>query len=139
MMIHSLFKNLFYDKFSKNIKFQRILFFERSISIEINARHYSQSSLIDEKHIINETKPVSLDNLSPVARQILSKDPSYPVRFDGQLSENKKYQYSRTTGRAENLFLQISKDHIILSSKKEDQDDLPHPPIVAFPLIENQL
>jgi hypothetical protein len=52
---------------------------------------------------------------------------------------NKKYQYSRTTGRAKNLFLQISKDHIILFSKNEDEDDLPHPPIVAFPLIENQL
>ncbi|CAF4280724.1 unnamed protein product, partial [Rotaria sordida] len=35
----------------------------------------------DEKQIINETKPVSLDNLSPIVRQILSKDPSYVVRF----------------------------------------------------------
>jgi hypothetical protein len=128
------------------LNFRRISLLQRSISFGINARRFrstrrsSQSSLIDDKHIITETKPVSLDNLSPVVRQILSKDPSYAVRFGGQLSENKKYlvrQHSRTTGRAENLFSQIPKDDIILSTN-EDEDDLPHPPIVAFPSEENQ-
>ena len=127
------------------LNFQRISFFQRSISIGINARRFrsvrrsSQPSLSDENHIITETKPVSLDNLSPVVRQILSKDPSYAVRFGGQLSENKKYlvrQHSRTTGRAEALFSEIPKDDII-SSANEDEHDLPHPPIVAFPSIEN--
>ncbi|CAF1012282.1 unnamed protein product [Rotaria sordida] len=106
------------------LNFRRISLFHRSISIKINAcrfrsnRRSSKSLLTNEKHIITETKPVSLDNLSPVVRQILSKDPSYAVRFGGQLSENKKYlvrQHSRTT----------------------DEDDLPHPPIVAFPSVEN--
>lgn len=127
------------------LTFRKISFFQRSISVGINARRFrsarrsTQSSLIDEKHIITETKPVSLDNLSPVVRQLLSKDPSYAVRFGGQLSENKKYlvrQHSRTTGRAENLFSQIPKEDII-SSTTEDEDDLPHPPIVAFPSSEN--
>jgi len=126
------------------LNFRRISFLQRSLSLGINARRFrsarrsSQSSSIDEKHIITETKPVSLDNLSPVVRQILSKDPSYAVRFGGQLSENKKYlvrQHSRTTGRAENLFSQIPKDDMILST---NEDDLPHPPIVAFPSEENQ-
>jgi len=128
------------------LNFRRISFFQRSISFGINARRFRsarrsfQSSLIDEKHIITETRPVSLDNLSPLVRQILSKDPSYAVPFGGQLSENKKYlvrQHSRTTGRAENLFSQIPKDDIILSIN-EDENDLPHPPIVAFPSEENQ-
>jgi hypothetical protein len=128
------------------LNFRRVSFFQRSISTGINARRFrsarrsTQSSLLDTKHIITETKPVSLDNLSPVVRQILSKDPSYAVRFGGQLSENKKYlvrQHSRTTGRAENLFSQIPKDNMILSTT-EDEDDLPHPPIVAFPSAENQ-
>ncbi|CAF0924176.1 unnamed protein product [Rotaria sordida] len=127
------------------LNFRRISLFHRSISIKINAcrfrsnRRSSKSLLTNEKHIITETKPVSLDNLSPVVRQILSKDPSYAVRFGGQLSENKKYlvrQHSRTTGRAENLLSQIPKDDIILSIN-EDEDDLPHPPIVAFPSVEN--
>lgn len=102
-------------------------------------RRCFQSSLDDEKHIITETKAVSLDNLSPVVRQILTKNPSYAVRFGGQLSANRKYlvrQYSRTTGRAENLFAQIPKDDIILS-KNEDEDDVARPPIVAFPSAEN--
>jgi hypothetical protein len=126
--------------------FRKISFVQRSISIGINARRcrsarrISHPSKIDEKHIITETKPVSLDNLSPVIRQLLSKDPSYAVRFGGQLSEDKKYlvrQHSRTTGRAENLFSQIPKDDIV-SSVNNDEDDLPHPPIVAFPSAENQ-
>jgi len=141
-MIHPLFNKFFLIM----LNFRRISFLQRSLSLGINARRFrsarrsSQSSSIDEKHIITETKPVSLDNLSPVVRQILSKDPSYAVRFGGQLSENKKYlvrQHSRTTGRAENLFSQIPKDDIILSTN-EDEDDLPHPPIVAFPSEENQ-
>ncbi|CAF4221080.1 unnamed protein product [Rotaria sordida] len=77
----------------------------------------------DEKQIINETKPVSLDNLSPIVRQILSKDPSYVVRF--------------VASRAENLFSQISKDDLILSIN-EDENDLPRLPIVSFPSVENQ-
>ena len=128
------------------LNFQRILLFQRSVFIRGNARHFrsrrrvSQSSLIDEKHIITETKPISLENLSSVVRQILSKDPSYAVRFGGQLSDNKKYlvqQHSRTTGRAENLFSQIPKDNIVLSTN-DDENDLPHPPIVAFPSAENR-
>ncbi len=128
------------------LNFRRILFCQRAISVQINtyrfrsARRSSPSSLLDEKHIITETKPISLDHLSPVLRQILSKDPSYAVRFGGQLSENKKHlvrQHSRTTGRAENLLSQIPKDDLI-SSINDDQDDLPHPPIVAFPSEENQ-
>jgi hypothetical protein len=63
---------------------------QRSISFAINPHRSSQSLFNDEKHIITKTKPVPLDNLLPVARQILSKDPSYAVRFDGQLSEKKK-------------------------------------------------
>jgi hypothetical protein len=89
----------------------------------------TQSSLTDEKHIITETKPASLDNLLPVVRQILSKDPTYTARFGGHLSENKKYlvrQHARTIERAETLFPQILKD------------DLPHSPIVAFPSVEKQ-
>jgi hypothetical protein len=39
-------------------------------------------------------------------------------------------QHSWTTSRAENLFSKIPKDDIILSIN-EDEDDLPHPPIVA--------
>ncbi len=111
------------------LSFRRLSFFQRSISIGINARRFrsvhrtSQPSSNDEKHIITETKPVSLDNLSPVVSQILSKDPSYAVRFGGQLSEN--------------LFSQIPKDDII-SVMNEDEADLPHPPIVAFPSVENQ-
>ena len=42
---------------------------------------------------MNATKPVSFGNLSPVVRQILSKDPSYAVRFGGQLSKNKDKKY----------------------------------------------
>ncbi|CAF4967462.1 unnamed protein product, partial [Rotaria sp. Silwood1] len=103
------------------LDFPTISLVQRSISIGINARRYIQSSLSDEKHTIGETKPVSLDNLSPVVRQILSKDASYAVRFGGQ---------------AENIFSQIPKDDIILSTN-DDEDDLPHPPIVAFPSIEN--
>ncbi|CAF1518358.1 unnamed protein product [Rotaria sordida] len=76
----------------------------------------------DEKQIINETKPVSLDNLSPIVRQILSKDPSYVVRF--------------VASRAENLFSQISKDDLILSIN-EDENDLPRLPIVSFPSTVN--
>ena len=141
-MTHRLFENFLLAMLS----FRRISFLQRSISIGINtsrfrsARRSPQSSLIDEKHIITETRPVSLDNLSPVVRQILSKDPSYAVRFGGQLSENKKYlvqQHSRTTGRAENLFSQIPKDDLI-SQTNEDEADLPRPPIVAFPSAENQ-
>ncbi|CAF1341128.1 unnamed protein product [Rotaria sordida] len=64
----------------------------------------------DEKQIINETKPVSLDNLSPVVRQILSKYPSYVVRF------------------VDDLILSIN----------EDENDLPRLPIVTFPSVENQ-
>ncbi|CAF5094222.1 unnamed protein product, partial [Rotaria sp. Silwood1] len=66
--------------------FRRISLFHRSISIKINAcrfrsaRRSSKSLINDQKHIVTETKPVSLDNLSPVVRQILSKDPSYAVR-----------------------------------------------------------
>ncbi len=128
------------------LNLRKLSLLQRSISFGINAHRFrstrrsSQSLFNDEKHIITETKPVSLDNLSPVVRQILSKDPSYAVRFGGQLSENKKYlvrQHSRTTGRAENLFSQIPKDDII-SSINENEDDLPHPPIVAFPSVENQ-
>ena len=133
------------NTFLTMLNFRRIASFQRSISLQINARRFrsnrrsTPSLLLDDKHIITETKPVSLDNLSPVVRQILSKDPSYAVRFGGQLSENKKYlvrQHSRTTGRAENLFSQIPKDDII-SSINEDEEDLPHPPI-AFPSVENQ-
>lgn len=128
-MIHPLFNKFFLIM----LNFRRISFLQRSISFGINARRFrsarrsSQSSSIDEKHIITETKPVSLDNLSPVARQLLSKDPSYAVRFGGQLSENKKYlvrQHSRTTGRAENLFSQIPKDDLI-SITNEDEVDIP--------------
>jgi hypothetical protein len=128
------------------LNFRRISFFNRLTSLQINAHRFrsarrsSQPSFIDEKHIITETKPVSLDSLSPVVRQILSKDPSYAVRFGGQLSDDKKHlvrQHSRTTGRAENLFSQIPKDDLI-SVTNEDEADLPHPPIVAFPSAENQ-
>ncbi|CAF1108126.1 unnamed protein product [Adineta ricciae] len=127
--------------------FRRISFVQRSISSGFNARRCRsarrtavQSSVSDGKHIITETKPVSLDHLSPVVRQILSKDPSYAVRFGGQLSDNQKYlvrQHSRTTGRAESLFSQIDKDDLMLSIN-EDEKDLPHPPVVAFPSVENQ-
>ncbi|CAF2700391.1 unnamed protein product [Rotaria sp. Silwood2] len=89
------------------LNIRKISFVQRSISIGINARRSSQTSVFDKKHIITKTKPVPLDNLSPVVRQILSKDPSYAVRFGGQLSQNKQYliqQHSRTTDRAENLF-----------------------------------
>ncbi|CAF5085754.1 unnamed protein product, partial [Rotaria sp. Silwood1] len=61
-------------------------------------------------------------------------DPLYAVCFGGQLSENKKYlvrQDSRTIGRAENLFSQISKDDIV-SSINEDEDDLFHPLIIML-------
>jgi hypothetical protein len=125
---------------------RRILLLQCSISFGINphrfrsSRRSSRLLFNDEKHIITETKPVSLDNLSPVVRQILSKDPSYAVRFGRQLFENKKYlvrQHSQTTGRAENLFSQIPKDDIILAMN-DDEADLPHPPIVAFPTSENQ-
>ncbi|CAF2608890.1 unnamed protein product [Rotaria sp. Silwood2] len=110
------------------LNFRRISLHQHSISFGINAHRFrsarrsSQSLSNDEKHIINETKPVSLDNLSSVVRQILSKDPSYAVRFGG---------------RAENLFSQIPKDDLILSTK-EDENDLPHPLIVAFTSVENQ-
>jgi hypothetical protein len=142
-MIHLLIKNYI---FLKMLSFRRLSFFQRSISIGINARRFrsvhrtSQLSSSGEKHILTETKPVSLDDLSPVVRQILSKDPSYAVRFGGQLSNDKKYlvqQHSRSTGRAENLFSQIPKDDLILSTN-DDEADLPHPPIVAFPSAENQ-
>jgi len=79
------------------LNFRRISFVQRSISFGLNARRFlsshrsSQPSFIDEKYIITETKPVPFDNLSPVVRQILSKDPSYAIGFGGQLSENKKY------------------------------------------------
>ena len=144
-MIHPLLKNfsdLNYVKFPMNI----VSFFHRLISLQINAcrfrsaRRSSPASFTDDKHIITETKPVSLDNLSPVVRQISSKDPSYAVRFGGQLSDDKKYlvrQHSRTSGRAENLFSQIPKDDFI-SVTNEDEADLPHPPIVAFPSAKNQ-
>lgn len=98
------------------------------------------ASSMNEKHIITETRPIALDNLSPVVRQILSKDPSYAVRFGGQLSDDKKHlvrQHSRTTGRAENLFSKIPKA-TLTSTSNEDEDDLPHPPIVAFPSADNQ-
>ena len=130
----------------KMLNFRRLLSVQRSISIGINARRLrstrrlSPVSIIDDKHIITETIPVSLEHLSPVVRQLLSKDPSYAVRFGGQLSENKTHlvrQHSRTTGRVENLFSQISKDDMI-SSRNDDEDDLPHPPIVAFPSVENR-
>ncbi|CAF1484887.1 unnamed protein product [Rotaria sordida] len=73
------------------LNFQRILLLQHSISFGINAHRFrsarrsSQSLSNDEKHIINETKPVSLDNLSSVVRQILSKDSSYAVRFGDDL------------------------------------------------------
>ncbi|CAF1478235.1 unnamed protein product, partial [Didymodactylos carnosus] len=105
-----------------------------------SVRRSSQSSLSDVKHIITEIKSVSLDNLSSVICQILSKDTSYAVRFGDQLSENKKYlvqQHSRTTDRTENLFSQIPK-HDIMLQINEDKDDLPHPSIVAFPSVKNQ-
>ncbi|UJR29207.1 hypothetical protein I4U23_010421 [Adineta vaga] len=126
--------------------FRRISIFQRSISSGYYARRFrsarrtSQASIFDDKHIITETKPVSLDHLSPVVRQLLSKDPSYAVRFGGQLSDDKKHlvrQHSRTTGRAEDLFSQVTKDDIILS-ENEDEKDLPRPPIVAFPSVENR-
>ncbi|CAF0711988.1 unnamed protein product [Adineta steineri] len=128
------------------LSFRKISFFQRSITVGFTARRFRsarrsvQSLINDEKHIITETKPISLENLSPVVRQLLSKDPSYAVRFGGQLSEDKKHlvrQQSRTTGRAENLFSHISKDDIIISTN-EDEKDLPHPPIVAFPSVENR-
>ncbi|CAM4767546.1 unnamed protein product [Rotaria magnacalcarata] len=128
------------------INVRRISLFHRLISVRVNANRFrsarrsSQSLLIDEKHIVTETKPASLENLSPVVRQILSKDPSYALRFGGQLSENKKYlvqNHSRTTGRAETLFSQIPKDHIIFSAN-EEENDVSHSPIVAFPSEENQ-
>ncbi|CAF1573431.1 unnamed protein product [Adineta ricciae] len=55
----------------------------------------------------------------------------YAVRFDGQLLDNQKHlvrQHSRTTRRAENLVTKIDKD----------EQDLPHPPVVAFPSAENK-
>ncbi|CAF1212569.1 unnamed protein product [Adineta steineri] len=65
-----------------------------------SAYRSSQSSSNDKKHIINETKPISLDNLSPTIRKIFSKNPLYALHFDSQLSQDKKYlvqQQSRTT------------------------------------------
>ena len=125
---------------------RRISFLQRSLPRTLiscrsrSTRHTSKSVSIDEKHIRTESQRVSLDSLSPVLRQILSKDPSYALRFGGQLSENKHHlvrQQSRTTGRAEQLFSQIPKDEIIPPTN-EDNDDLPHPPIVAFPSEENR-
>ncbi|CAF3027338.1 unnamed protein product [Rotaria sp. Silwood2] len=89
--------------------FQRISFFQRSIFLQISAhrfrsRCYHQLMI----NIIIETKPVSLDNLSPVIRQILFKDPLCAVRC---------YEILSTNG---------------------DEDDVAHPSIVAFPLAENQ-
>lgn len=127
---------------------RRVLTFQQSISIQINLYRFRSIrrsvplTSIDEKHVVTEKKPVCLDNLSPVVRQYLSKDPSYAVRFGGELSENKKYlvrQHTRTTGRAEYLFSQIPKKDLILSRQGEDdENDVPHPPIVAFPSSENQ-
>lgn len=128
--------------------FRRISLFQRSISPSLgvlrfrsNRRSLPRStSSMDEKHIITETKPIALDNLSPVVRQILSKDPSYATRFGGRLSDDKKHlvqQYSRTTGRAEHLFSQIPKE-MLTSGTHDDEDDVPHPPIVAFPSTDNQ-
>jgi hypothetical protein len=105
------------------LNFRQISFFHRLISLQINAHRFSsarrsshsQPSFTDEKHIITETKSISLDNLSPVVRQTISKDQSYALRFNGQLSNDKKYlvrQHSRTIGRAENLCSQISKDNL---------------------------
>ncbi|CAF4124261.1 unnamed protein product [Rotaria sp. Silwood2] len=71
------------------LNIRKISFVQRSISIGINARRSSQTSVFDKKHIITKTKPVPLDNLSPVVQT------------------------------------------------NKDENDLPHPPIVAFPSIEN--
>ena len=130
------------------LSFRRISLLHRSISPGLNALRFRSgrrslprsTSSMDEKHIITETKPIPLDNLSPVVRQILSKDPSYAIRFGGRLSDDKKHlvqQHSRTTGRAENLFSQIPKE-TLTSGTHEDENDLPHPPIVAFPSADNQ-
>ncbi|CAF1522062.1 unnamed protein product, partial [Rotaria sordida] len=61
-------------------------------------------------------------NLSSVDCQILSKDPSYDVCFGGQLSENEKYlvrQHLQITNRVDNLFSEISRDNIILSTNQD--------------------
>ena len=105
-----------------------------------SSRRIVKSSSTDEKHIRTETIPVDLDHLSPVVRQILSKDPSYARRFGGQLSSDEKYlvrQQSTSTGRAEQLFSQIPKEDLIQSTDPNEKD-LPHPPIVAFPSATNQ-
>ncbi|CAF1491855.1 unnamed protein product, partial [Rotaria sordida] len=61
-------------------------------------------------------------NLSSVVCQILSKDPSYDVCFGDQLSENEKYlvrQHLQITNRVDNLFSEISRDNIILSTNQD--------------------
>jgi hypothetical protein len=107
-----------------------------------STRPVAPSMSIDDKHVITETRPVDLDRLSPVVRQLLRNDPSYALRFGAQLSTDRKYlvrQRTRTTGRAEHLFTDIYKDDLVTSNKFDDNDDdLPHPPIVAFPSAENQ-
>ncbi|CAF4270908.1 unnamed protein product, partial [Rotaria sordida] len=48
--------------------------------------------------------------------------PSYDVCFGGQLSENEKYlvrQHLQITNRVDNLFSEISRDNIILSTNQD--------------------
>lgn len=100
----------------------------------------NKSPIVDEKHVKIERRAAPLNELSPVVRQILAKDPSYAVRFGGQLSDDKQSlvrDHSISTGRAEQLFSQIPKDDLI-SSADEPNDDFPHPPVVEFPTAENQ-
>ncbi|CAF1568872.1 unnamed protein product [Rotaria sp. Silwood1] len=92
-----------------------------------------------KNHIITKTKPVSLDNLSPVVRQILSKDPSYAVRFVVNYLKINNILFNNIQEQLVELKIssrQIPKDDFILETN-EDENDLPHPPIVAFPSIEN--
>ncbi|CAF1471510.1 unnamed protein product [Adineta steineri] len=56
-----------------------------------NCDRLAKSSSNDKKHIINETKPISLDNLSPTIRKIFCKNPLYALHFGSQLSQDKKY------------------------------------------------
>ncbi|CAF5000655.1 unnamed protein product [Rotaria sp. Silwood1] len=102
---------------------RKISFVQRSISIGINARRFRST-----RHY-----------LSPVVRQILSKDPSYAVRFVVNYLKINNILFNNIQEQLVELKIssrQIPKDDFILETN-EDENDLPHPPIVAFPSIEN--
>ena len=119
--------------------FRRLRILSRWPMLSVRFRS-NQSSIINEKHVKIERRAAPLNDLSPVVRQLLAKDPAYAVRFGGQLSADKKTlvrEHSISTGRAEHLFSQIPKDDLI-SSAEETNEDFPHPPVVEFPTAENQ-